>query len=518
VLQPFDTLCASGASYPLDGYASPAGGTWSGPGVVDNVFTPFENGSFSLTYSIPCPPSASQTITVINSPTITLLSGDPTDMCALDPLLYSVTPAGGVWGGLAGPDGSVARDCSVRPISGPAVYIYTAPNGECVASAGFSGQLQVCAPIDLGADITLCTSSDTMEVVVQGPSQGGASLTGCDHTLFTPPSLVTGYFIPGNHVPGEYLIIGNVSGSGYCPGTDTLVVTLIAAPDAGMDSTLAICGNADPFSLFSVLGGTPQADGTWSHNGVPHSGIINPAVDNGGVYTYEVGDEGPCSVDTASVTIAVTVPPSATAAYNDSPYCAGMGMASVTHTGTTGGTYTSSPAGLSLNASTGAVALDSSTLGTYTVTYTIAPAGGCSLFQTTASITIAACTADCNGDLGGNALPGTPCDPDDLDYTWSNECICVGPTGVNTTGSPEWFSIHPNPSSGSFQLVPSGTNTGPSTIRVYDALGRLIMKPVQFTGDQPQLLHLDDGHADGVYFLRVARGGENYIMQLMIQR
>ncbi|MBK6634859.1 MAG: hypothetical protein IPG38_11585 [Chitinophagaceae bacterium] len=61
--------------------------------------------------------------------------------------------------------------------------------------------------------------------------------------------------------------------------------------------------------------------------------------------------------------------------YNGSPYCSNAGTAAVTQMGTAGGTYSAAPAGLSINATTGAVTLGTSTPGTYSVTYTI-PAGG----------------------------------------------------------------------------------------------------------------------------------------------
>src|SRR5207248_3121094 len=88
---------------------------------------------------------------------------------------------------------------------------------------------------------------------------------------------------------------------------------------------------------------------------------------------------------TASIT--VTALPSATVSYTGSPYCTNGGTASVTRTGTTGGTY-SSTAGLSINSGTGAITLASSTAGTYTVTYTVAAASGCSQYQTTTNVTI----------------------------------------------------------------------------------------------------------------------------------
>ena len=59
----------------------------------------------------------------------------------------------------------------------------------------------------------------------------------------------------------------------------------------------------------------------------------------------------------------------------------------VTQTGTAGGTY-SSTAGLTINAATGAITPSTSTAGTYTVTYTMAAAGGCAAQTATTSVTI----------------------------------------------------------------------------------------------------------------------------------
>src|SRR6202043_584876 len=63
------------------------------------------------------------------------------------------------------------------------------------------------------------------------------------------------------------------------------------------------------------------------------------------------------------------------------------GTATVTQTGTVGGTY-AAPAGVVINAATGDIDLVASTAGTYTITYSFS-SGGCSN-TTTASITITA--------------------------------------------------------------------------------------------------------------------------------
>ncbi|MBK8520914.1 MAG: hypothetical protein IPL54_08555 [Chitinophagaceae bacterium] len=108
--------------------------------------------------------------------------------------------------------------------------------------------------------------------------------------------------------------------------------------------------------------------------------------------TYTIAAAGGCGLFTTTTSITVTTAPAATISYAGSPYCSNAGTATVTQTGTAGGTY-SSTAGLTLNPATGDVTLATSTPGTYTVTYTIPAAGGCSIFSTTASITVTAAPA-----------------------------------------------------------------------------------------------------------------------------
>jgi hypothetical protein len=96
--------------------------------------------------------------------------------------------------------------------------------------------------------------------------------------------------------------------------------------------------------------------------------------------TYTIAAAGGCAVFTTTASVTITAAPSATISYAGTPFCTSVGTSqSVTQTGTAGGTY-SSTAGLTINAGTGAITPSTSTPGTYTVTYTIAAAGGCAVF------------------------------------------------------------------------------------------------------------------------------------------
>lgn len=90
-----------------------------------------------------------------------------------------------------------------------------------------------------------------------------------------------------------------------------------------------------------------------------------------------------------------------TISYSGSPYCSDGGSATVTLTGTSGGTF-SSTAGLALNTSTGEVDLDASTAGSYVVVYTVGASGGCPAFITNTEINITAAPS------ATISYPGTP--------------------------------------------------------------------------------------------------------------
>jgi hypothetical protein len=103
------------------------------------------------------------------------------------------------------------------------------------------------------------------------------------------------------------------------------------------------------------------------------------------------GGAGTCFASaTGNCTATACSPPTATIGYA-TPFCALTSTPqAVTLTGTgayTGGTY-SAPAGLTINATTGAITPNTSTPGTYIVTYTIAASGGCPAVTATTSVTI----------------------------------------------------------------------------------------------------------------------------------
>jgi gliding motility-associated-like protein len=108
------------------------------------------------------------------------------------------------------------------------------------------------------------------------------------------------------------------------------------------------------------------------------------------VITYTVAASGGCALYTTTANVTITAAPSATISYSAPSYCSNDATVhAVTQTGTAGGSYSASPAGLVMNAG-GGITASGSTVGPYVVTYTIAASGGCALYTTNANVTITA--------------------------------------------------------------------------------------------------------------------------------
>ncbi|MFM7016449.1 MAG: beta strand repeat-containing protein, partial [Bacteroidota bacterium] len=180
------------------------------------------------------------------------------------------------------------------------------------------------------------------------------------------------------------------TGSNGCTASDTVGVT-VAQPNA---ATISYSGTPFCKTVTSALvtrtgttGGTYSSTAGLSINA--STGEINPSLSTAGTYTvtYSMAANG-CTAATATTSVTINAEATGTINYTGTPFCKSLTTAqSVTLTGTTGGTYSASPAGLSINASTGAITPSTSTAGTYTITYTVTP-GGCTTYTTTTTATI----------------------------------------------------------------------------------------------------------------------------------
>ncbi|HLO92050.1 MAG: hypothetical protein ACM3ME_00775 [Chloroflexota bacterium] len=175
-----------------------------------------------------------------------------------------------------------------------------------------------------------------------------------------------------------------------------LAITALAATAQpyNQNPTQSVCVGTQPYFIDPAT--VPGATYHWSVSGggtiISGSGTNSVTIDwttAGGPYTVSVYlSSNGCDGQTQSVQVTVVASPSATITYGSGSFCTSSQPVIVTHTGTSGGTYSASPSGLTINATNGTITPATSTPGNYTITYTIAPAGGCPLYTTSTTVTI----------------------------------------------------------------------------------------------------------------------------------
>jgi gliding motility-associated-like protein len=252
--------------------------------------------------------------------------------------------------------------------------------------------------VSVGSDVTICQGSKLKDLkgallnkttkLIWSDNGAGGTFSPNATTLkasWTPPAAFSGI---------ATLTLTATAGCTSTPSSASFRVTVTALPVATFSYTASpYCSNEpNPFPTFS--GGA--AAGTFSSTAGlvfvnSSTGQVNLAASNAGTYTVTntIPASGGCSIVTATGQIIITTAPAATISYAGAPFCKSISTDQpVTRTGTSGGTYSATPAGLSINESTGEITPGTSTAGTYTVIYTLAGTGGCGVTTATTSVTI----------------------------------------------------------------------------------------------------------------------------------
>lgn len=208
---------------------------------------------------------------------------------------------------------------------------FAAPTPIGSVASTFSGSVQAMIPMDTplgtGYLVKVVASSPSMEgavsvtalTMVAGP-YAGAPIHGALCRNDGPRALLS--FLPGASDCGAWTLDGvavpdtidpaTAMAGAYVYTTDcgmgcpedqaTVTLEMIDPPHAGHDTTYVVCMDSGPFSLFDVLGGTPDAGGTWSG---PGNGTFDPAIMDPGCFTYTVHGIPPCAADSGMVCVVV---------------------------------------------------------------------------------------------------------------------------------------------------------------------------------------------------------------------
>lgn len=293
-LQPFASVCSTASSFALSG-GSPAGGTYSGPGVSGGNFDPSVAGSgtFSITYNYVdgngCSGSAVQSITVFNGVTVTQQPFANVCSTASSFALSGGSPAGGTYSGTGVSGGNF--DPSVAGVGTFSItYSYTDGNG-CSGSAVQSITVTNGVTVTQQPFTDVCSTAGIVTLVGGSPAGGTYSGTGVSGNNFDPS--VSGL--------GTFNITYSYDDGNGCSGSDMEQITVIQGPAVTLDPFASVCHD-DPF--FTLTGGTPS-NGTYTGAGVS-GGIFDPATAGVGTHTitYTFTDGNGCSgTATSDITV-----------------------------------------------------------------------------------------------------------------------------------------------------------------------------------------------------------------------
>ncbi|MFY7886871.1 MAG: hypothetical protein ACOVOV_18710, partial [Dolichospermum sp.] len=193
--------------------------------------------------------------------------------------------------------------------------------------------------------------------------------------------------------PGVYTVTYSTNidpANPNCPPViATTQVTIIPLPTASISYASPFCSTDISKSVNLVgSGGTFSSTTGLTIDAV--NGTIFPSLSNPGTYTvsYIIPANNGCSAFTATTVVTITPAPSATISYSNSPFCKSINTPQIPAVnGSSGGVFSSS-AGLSIVSSSGAITPSSSTIGNYSVLYTVAASGGCPAYTTSTVVAV----------------------------------------------------------------------------------------------------------------------------------
>ncbi|OGX85720.1 hypothetical protein BEN47_14630 [Hymenobacter lapidarius] len=365
--------------------------------VTPSTSTP---GTYTVTNTVPagggCPAvSATAPFTINALPAATLTAGGPTTFCQGGSVVLTAAPtAGATYQFFNG-------TTSQGPASATNTLTATAGGSYTVAVTSAAGCAATSAPVAVTVNpqstatfaysgSPFCQNGTNPTPTVTGTAGGTfSSTTGLTITAST------GTIDLAASTPGTYSVTYSVGGS--CPSSASQSVTITALPKAGFSYASASYCTSNATAVSPTLATGATAGTFTSTAGLTldaTTGAITASTSTQGTYTVTntVPAANGCAAVSSTATVAITAAPIATFSYGTtSTYCVSgtTAPAVVLGTGATAGTF-SSTTGLTINATTGAITLSSSTPGTYTVTNTIAAANGCAPVTATTSVTITA--------------------------------------------------------------------------------------------------------------------------------
>jgi len=198
-----------------------------------------------------------------------------------------------------------------------------------------------------------------------------------------------------NSTAGTYTVTNTIAASGLCAAavaTSSITIQKALVPNFSYTGK-PYCSNAvNPSPTFSA--GAVAGNFTFSPAGLnlnSSTGLVNLTSSTAGKFnvTNTIAAVGACPKVEYSDSIFITKLPDASFSFSNANVCKNaINPTTTLNAGAKAGVFSSTPSGLFINSSTGAIDIFSSNKGTYTVSNTIAAAGGCASVTSSQAFTI----------------------------------------------------------------------------------------------------------------------------------
>jgi hypothetical protein len=230
----------------------------------------------------------------------------------------------------------------------------------------------------------------------------------------------------------------------YTPATIVLLICILPGRATAQCNLVitdppAACGpvTVDLTAPAVTHGSTAGMTFTYWKDAAATLTLSNPAaVGTGGTYYIKGVAAGDCS-EIKPVTVTISDFRSASMYYPGSPFCEMAPPAYPIIAGSADGTFSASPAGLTIDPVTGKVTPSTSKPGVYTVSYMVDAAGGCPAMVASTVFTVTGIILPTFGPIGplclGSLAPGLPSiTSEGVTGTWNPATISTAVAGVYT--------------------------------------------------------------------------------------
>ncbi|MBK9411947.1 MAG: SBBP repeat-containing protein [Bacteroidetes bacterium] len=292
-----NSICENERPVILSG-GSPSGGNYTGSGVISGTFDPAVSGAGSIPVSYlftdgnGCSDSATSTITVLQSPNVTLALTGSICENASPVILAGGLPTGGIYTGSGVVSGSFDPALSgVGTI--PLSYSFTAGNG-CSDSAVSSITVFQSPVVALSFAATLCENGNPVQLT--GGTPGGG--------VYSGSGVVAGYFDPALSGTGSVPVLYSYTDANGCTDAATSMLSVISAPVVSLGNDTTVCADhsitLDAGSGFSVY--------NWSTGSIQSAislDSIGTGLGTASVFVEVANSYGCSTADTIQVTFSI---------------------------------------------------------------------------------------------------------------------------------------------------------------------------------------------------------------------